>query len=352
MDVLNPVDWFRKKLHGGIEVHVQTSLKDVYERIEVLRQEIISGSLHTRIDDLTRATSEHLHTVDQLSQATNAIALDLSRRLETASFDLAKRLDTVHYESLDNRQRLDDLIQRVEDLNQELNVLSSRIRANPFANNVGQVTSANDGRNTIGFVGERLGEYVDFADVFRPAFNDLVNQLAYLKNWLPRVGRGVDLGAGRGEMVQVMLEHGLNAIGIDIDSSMVDEAMSRGLDVRLSGADDFFNSCGSGSLAAVTAIQVVEHVDTPTLEHWFAEAKRVLQPGGVFIAETPNPHAVDAFKAFWVDVTHVRPYYPESLLHMAQSAGFTRAEIWVEGDQESIYDRLGIAGSYAIIATA
>jgi hypothetical protein len=101
----------------------------------------------------------------------------------------------------------------------------------------------------------------------------------------------------------------------------------------------------------VTAIQVVEHVNTDQLVSWLEKIRGVLKSGGVFIAETPNPHAIDAFKAFWVDVTHVRPYYPESLLHMAQSAGFSRAEIWAPGEQHDITSRLEFAGSYTLIAT-
>jgi SAM-dependent methyltransferase len=153
-------------------------------------------------------------------------------------------------------------------------------------------------------------------------------------------------------MVQVMKNHGLLAFGIDIDESVVSAAVKRGIDVRLSDIDTFLDSCEPLSLDVVTAIQVVEHVNTDQLVFWFEKIHSLLKPGGVFIAETPNPHAIDAFKAFWVDVTHVRPYYPESLLSMAQSAGFSRAEIWAPGEQDNITDRLEFAGSYTLIATA
>jgi hypothetical protein len=37
---------------------------------------------------------------------------------------------------------------------------------------------------------------------------------------------------------------------------------------------------------------------------------------------------------------------------MAQKAGFVSAEIWVEGTEDSIDERLGRAGSYTLIAIA
>jgi 2-polyprenyl-3-methyl-5-hydroxy-6-metoxy-1,4-benzoquinol methylase len=243
-----------------------------------------------------------------------------------------------------------NVISRLDHLSLELQTLNSRIRAEPFrALPIGLVSSF-DGSSTIGFDNKEKTRYVDFVDVFRPSFQELYDHLSLFRNWFPGSGTGVDLGAGRGEMVKVMTDHGLKSFGIDSDASVVEAAAQKGIDVRKSSIDEFFSSAEANSFDVVTAIQVVEHVDTNQLESWFAAVKRILKDGGLFFAETPNPHAIDAFKAFWVDVTHVRPYYPESLLHMAQAAGFSRAEIWAPGTQMEIGERLGFAGSYVLVA--
>ena len=39
----------------------------------------------------------------------------------------------------------------------------------------------------------------------------------------------------------------------------------------------------------------------------FEEVRRVLRTDGLFILGTVNPHAIDAFHSFWLDLTHVRP---------------------------------------------
>jgi len=120
----------------------------------------------------------------------------------------------------------------------------------------------------------------------------------------------------------------------------------------LNDVDSFLAACSDSEFDLISAIHIVEHVDTPNLMTWLGEIRRVLSPGGRLIVETPNPHAIDAFKAFWLDTTHVRPYYPESLLHMAHETGFSEAFIWAEGSSDTLDERLGIAGAYALVATA
>ena len=300
--------------HNVRRVLIAESLVDVRKNGSSIRE------LIDEVGVLSNSLIDRVNTTDQGVQALDLVSKDLGARLDK------------------NRS--------------ELNVLASRIRANPFRNALSNVVSTRDGSSTMGFSSTGSGEYVDFVEAFRPTFEDLLNQLSYLRTWLPVAGVAVDLGAGRGEMVQVMSDQGLSSFGIDADESVVAAAGQKGIDVRLSDIDTFLDNCEPSSLDVVTAIQVVEHVNTDQLESWLGKIHRVLKSGGVFIAETPNPHAIDAFKAFWVDVTHVRPYYPESLLHMAQSAGFSRAEIWAPGEQDNVTDRLEFAGSYTLIATA
>ena len=299
----------QSNMQSEFRIELQTFRKEVSEDLRIPALEAIMVEVVARLDN-----------IDGLAQAANAVARDVGERLDAHSAELSQ--------------------------------LSSRIRANPFRNSLSNIVSARDGSSTMGFAGAGSGQYVDFVEAFRPTFDALLDQLSYLKTWLPIAGVAVDLGAGRGEMVQVMSVHGLSSFGIDADESVVAAAGQKGIDVRLSDIDTFLDNCEPSSLDVVTAIQVVEHVNTDQLESWLEKMHRSLKPGGVFIAETPNPHAIDAFKAFWVDVSHVRPYYPESLLHMVQSAGFSRAEIWAPGEQDNVTDRLEFAGSYTLIATA
>ena len=42
----------------------------------------------------------------------------------------------------------------------------------------------------------------------------------------------------------------------------------------------------------------------------------------MLIAETVNPHSPPALKAFWLDLTHQQPIFPEVALEFCREAGF------------------------------
>ena len=341
-----PVQWLRWRLSTFVELRVHNFIEA--EKLSVLRDD-----LSVLRDDLRMSRNAQSETRNEFQSFRKEVSEDQRvQALEEIVPPIIDRINKTDHNVQALEAKTKDLGDRHDALSAGFEILASRIRANPFQNSSFKVTSTRDGSFTIGYEGESGARYVDFIDASRPAFDELANELSYITSWLPTSGDAVDLGAGRGEMLQVMENHGLSTFGIDSNQSVVNAAIERGFDIRLSDINSFLNTCSLSSLDVITAIQVVEHIDADELELWFQKIHNVLKPGGVFIAETPNPHAIDAFKAFWVDVTHVRPYYPEALLHMAQSAGFVRAEIWASGTQNNIADRLEFAGSYALIAIA
>jgi 2-polyprenyl-3-methyl-5-hydroxy-6-metoxy-1,4-benzoquinol methylase len=343
----SPKQWLRSRLHSFVlstvgEVvrpsdlihlrsYFQTEVNSWRERVNAQSKEL--EILRRHVENVTTDVGNHLNA---LGNQLNA----LGNQIDTTNNDLRAMNAMLH-----------ELVTHHDDLQTQVKIQDSRIRAKPYSTNDIQVISSRDSRQTIGYSTNRGGEYADFIDNFRPTFEQLLDELSYVTSWLPQTGKAVDLGAGRGEMVKIMNERGLEAYGIDSNLSVVTDANRRGIQVKHQEIDDFLGSTQTSSLDAITAIQVVEHVDSPVLEGWLQQIFKLLKPNGVFIAETPNPHAIDAFKAFWIDTTHQRVYYPESLLHMTQAAGFSKAEIWVTGTQESIDERLGYAGSYTLIAT-
>lgn len=174
----------------------------------------------------------------------------------------------------------------------------------------------------------------------------------------------LDLGCGRGEWLRLLRKRGLLARGVDTNPAMLDEARKEGLDVSNVGLITALRSAEASSVGAVTAFQVVEHLDQNTLLALFQQALRVLQPGGVLLLETPNPEnlQVGAY-SFWLDPTHVRPIPPPLLAHSASYFGFidvaiVRSNPWredlrldAEGDAARHFDKLMFsAQDYALIA--
>ena len=333
------------------------------------------------------AVSEHVRniqaTLHGLAQQVEAVAVGVAEwqlRVSETFTEVADRLEEIDHrskESLQLRQSLQDLAQRVEkiglapaglaqlresviDVQQKLSerlnlvehefrTLKSQVRAQPFSSGTLPEIVLDGDFHTWGYTSEEAGPRL-FVDIFRPNEKDLIEELSVYSQWLPSEGEAVDLGAGRGEMVEVMTERGLTARGVDLDPHVVEHAVSQGRMVTVSSIDDALREINDRALDVITLIHVVEHVDTDQLCSWLEDAARVLRPDGRLIIETPNPHAVDAFKAFWLDTTHVRPYYPEALLHLVHSAGFTEAFVWARGDAADVADRLNTAGAYALIA--
>jgi SAM-dependent methyltransferase len=133
----------------------------------------------------------------------------------------------------------------------------------------------------------------------------------------------VDIGCGRAELVGLLAGRGIEAIGVDTDPSMVAEARARGLDVRQVDGNSFLRASQPGSLGAIIATHLVEHLEFADLVELLELAASRLRPGGVFVAETPNPASLVVLgNSFILDPTHLRPLHPSLLTFLCEGAGF------------------------------
>jgi SAM-dependent methyltransferase len=170
-------------------------------------------------------------------------------------------------------------------------------------------------------------------------------------------GPVLDVGCGRGELLLLLHEAGVQARGVDADADMAAYARGEGLDVR---HEDLFEALAvtpAGSLGAVTALQVVEHLPPAALLRFLSEAVRVLRPGGLLVAETINPATPAALRHYFADLTHAQPLVPETLELLARQAGFGATELRFLNEPEQHPDRriseqLFAPLDYALIARA
>ena len=89
----------------------------------------------------------------------------------------------------------------------------------------------------------------------------------------------LDVGCGRGELLGLLREAGVEARGIDADADMVAYARGEGLDVEQADALAYLESLDDGSLGGIFAGQVVEHLPPATLVR-AARARRREAPAG------------------------------------------------------------------------
>src|ERR1700675_3489119 len=137
----------------------------------------------------------------------------------------------------------------------------------------------------------------------------------------------LDAGCGRGELLGLLREAGVEARGIDADSDMVAYARGEGLDVEQADLVDYLQGARDGSLGAIFMGQVVEHLPAPTLVQTLQLAAAKLRPGGVLVAETINPLSPIALRNYFADLTHAQPLVPETLELLARQSGFVDTEI-------------------------
>jgi SAM-dependent methyltransferase len=176
--------------------------------------------------------------------------------------------------------------------------------------------------------------YPAFEDRFRGGEAEVRERLAvHLPRVLERVtGAGgprvLDVGPGRGEWLALLAEAGVPAAGVDDNPGMVERLRERGLDIAPADAITHLDALPPGSLDAVTAFHVVEHLDLDALLGLLAAARRALRPGGLLVAETPNPtNLVMGACNFHIDPTHRAPLPPAQLEFLVGAVGFTGVEI-------------------------
>jgi SAM-dependent methyltransferase len=137
----------------------------------------------------------------------------------------------------------------------------------------------------------------------------------------------LDVGCGRGELLGLLREAGVEARGIDADADMVAYARGDGLDVEQADLVDYLQRAADGSLGAIFMGQVVEHLPASTLVQTFQLAAAKLRPGGLLVAETINPLSPIALRNYFADLTHAQPLVPETLELLARQSGFVQTEI-------------------------
>ena len=168
-------------------------------------------------------------------------------------------------------------------------------------------------RGSEAMIAERLGEYLPLVAA------------------APAVAAGgavLDLGCGRGEWLAVLKSAGVRAAGVDTSEMAVRHCQEVGLLARQEDLIAALAGCPDGSLGAVTAIQVVEHLPYPVIIRLIDESKRALAPGGLLLIETPNPDNLrTAATDFHLDPTHRQPIPARLLALFLEARGLERVSV-------------------------
>ncbi|HVE65276.1 MAG TPA: class I SAM-dependent methyltransferase [Thermoanaerobaculia bacterium] len=114
----------------------------------------------------------------------------------------------------------------------------------------------------------------------------------------------LDLGSALGDVCFLLAPHVKEAVGVDASPRAIELARARASErgfenVRFVAGDVAdLGAIPGGSVDVAGAFDLLEHVDDDTVRRMLRSLARVLKPGGVFVAYTPNrEHYVERLKA-------------------------------------------------------
>lgn len=190
-----------------------------------------------------------------------------------------------------------------------------------------RVAALEDEQQTRGFHPWFSSE--SFEEAFRgkrPEIQKRYRDLA--RRFLDAEGAVIDIGCGRGEFMELLIELGVDTMGIDIDPTLVASAQERGLPVEFGSLVPWLERQEDESLGGLALIQVVEHISAMELVEFVALAHQKVKPGGRVVVETVNPQSLYVFAhSFYLDPTHLAPVHPAYLVFLFEQIRFGQVEI-------------------------
>ena len=170
--------------------------------------------------------------------------------------------------------------------------------------------------------------YVGFEDRFRGARAEISRRVEDYLPLLVSSSDVVDVGCGRGELLDLLHARGIRARGVDANLAMVELCRERGRDVEHDDALNYLTAQADETVGGLVAIQVVEHFEPGYLARFLETAFHKMRPGAPLILETINPACWMAFFETYIrDLTHQRPLHPDTLRYLVEASGFTAVAI-------------------------
>jgi len=295
--------WGAKRRIDNLRTEVENRLDGAEDRLDG-----IEGSLRTLQTELAEISDLRIKTAERRIDAVEGAVSDVSRetgRLRDEVFPAAAA-------------RSDALLERLAEELEEVASLTERsLRGEPLP--VLGIAPLEEDR-----LADALAEVQPLLiSSFRGSEDEIRHRLdRYLPDLRPATPV-LDLGCGRGELLILLREAGVEAAGVEGDAALAEAARRRGFEIIEGDVLEVLRAQESESRGAVTAIHLFEHLAPAKLAAVLAEVRRVLRPKGLLIAECPNPHTLRVGAAlYWQDPTHQRPLLPETLELMLRAAGF------------------------------
>lgn len=164
--------------------------------------------------------------------------------------------------------------------------------------------------------------YLEFENQFRGTFSQVKEEQKKYLPYFSGCRKVLDIGCGRGEFLELLLEEGIGGYGVEIDEEMVGSCLEKGLPVQRAEGLDHLRGLPDGSLGGIFLSHVVEHLEIEEFHEMVHLSYAKLQPGKYLVAETLNPQSLFALGPYFMDPTHRHPVHPLTFKFLLETEGF------------------------------
>ncbi len=164
------------------------------------------------------------------------------------------------------------------------------------------------------FEGEIAG-YDDYEDVSRRFFSGIIEKV---KSARP-CGHWLDVGCGRGYLVQAAVKNGFTCCGIDLSPAFVEDPS-----IDLRRTDLFDPQFESESFDVVSVINVLDHIGDP--RRFLTRVSELLRPEGLLFIHVPNERYFGKWpfhgQAAYTPSVHIVNYSQDNIAQLLSRFGF------------------------------
>lgn len=249
---------------------------------------------------------------------------DLKANVKTLEAQLAARHETNPNQSSDENGRKQ--ADNQPDVAQQFS-LPSFVTDSVQNEKLDQVSSF----RTLGDEGDAL--YLAIEHVLRGSIEQIKERQRFYIPHLPLPHNGLpvlDVGCGHGEFLSLLHEQNIPAVGIEINTIVLEDLRQKGFDVYLADAVKYLESLADNSLGGLTAFQVIEHMPKDYLRHFLKLAWRKLAVGSFVLLETVNPYCLNTYRTYYHDDTHENPVPSDLLSVLMAFYGFKNLQIFYQ----------------------
>jgi len=312
----------------------------------IKRQAGLQKLATSQFKDIDNRQSDLVESVKKLDEEQQTVIkrqIDIQKHTSKQFKDIDNRQDTL-VESLNQmNNKIAELFKYSGKAEQSFNNLHSLYNKiaeqNKAIKNIISTATGSSGKNSVlgtnaelkNFINDSL--YSDYEQSFRGSEKIIKKRLTYYIDKLKNVKSSkenfiLDVGCGRGEFVELLIENNFHAKGIDANSVAVQCAVSNNLPVKKGDLFNVLKKCKNNSLPVISAFHVIEHLNYGDMIKFFNMAVNKLKPKGKLLLETPN--MLNLFVAaadFYKDPTHIRPLHPATLQFYLKEAGFSNVQV-------------------------